>query len=99
MLLLAVAAGDVIAAAGDLDVDIGHQRCPPRLEQPVDLADRALDPRAQRLMRVAQLRQLLGRSAPSARGAGGAAAASIRAKRALDPADGVKGALVGHGQA
>ena len=95
MLLLAVAAGDVIASAGDLDVDMGHQRASP-------VSSRwSIWPIAPATRRRSESCACLRRSNSSAGGA--AARARLRGrgldprKRLFDPAEGFEGARVGHG--
>ena len=69
---------------------------PSRFDQPVDLADRAGDPVAKRVMGLAQPRKFLGRLGRRGDG-GGAGGGGFDTRQGLfDPLKGVEGALVGH---
>lgn len=92
MLLLAVAAGDIVASAANIDVDIGHLARLPGANQRVELGEGAGDPAAHRVMPGLEQMKVLalsGRRWPRRYGLD-------PGERPLDPRDGIKGALVGH---
>ena len=93
MSLLAIAAGDVVTPAPDLDVDIGNLPALPRGDQGVELGEGARDPAFHLLMDDAQLLMPF-----AVVGRGGARSHRLDpGERPLDPRDGIQSALVGHG--